>query len=295
MKSWSIGEVARLLGVKPHVIRYWESELPLAVPPERADGKARILQPRDRAAPEGPPPAAREEIHGGRGAPGHVGGAGGRRCRQARPALRDPRGAGRRAHDHARAPGCRGGFHGGRHPTTVRVTRPGTPLRALGGEARRDERPAAPGPAGPGPRPARRVAGPAPRRPAAARHRLRSRAVRAALREQGGRGGPVDRGGGDPPRQDGVPHRRGRAGLAAGIRRPQGHVSRQPPPRAHPVRPAGREAARRAEVVRHPAPLAHHDQRAEPGRTPRSISRKRASSALAGSLSASSPRPCCPP
>ncbi len=39
MKSWSIGEVARLLGVKPHVIRYWESELPLLSPRKSLSGR----------------------------------------------------------------------------------------------------------------------------------------------------------------------------------------------------------------------------------------------------------------
>jgi UDP-N-acetylglucosamine/UDP-N-acetylgalactosamine diphosphorylase len=39
MKSWSIGEVARLLGVKPHVIRYWESELPLLSPRKGLSGR----------------------------------------------------------------------------------------------------------------------------------------------------------------------------------------------------------------------------------------------------------------
>jgi UDP-N-acetylglucosamine/UDP-N-acetylgalactosamine diphosphorylase len=39
MKSWSIGEVARLLGVKSHVIRYWESELPLLSPPKGLSGR----------------------------------------------------------------------------------------------------------------------------------------------------------------------------------------------------------------------------------------------------------------
>ncbi len=39
MKSWGIGEVARLLGVKPHVIRYWESELPLLSAPKGPTGR----------------------------------------------------------------------------------------------------------------------------------------------------------------------------------------------------------------------------------------------------------------
>ena len=39
MRSWGIGEVARLLGVKTHVIRYWESELPLLSPPRGLTGR----------------------------------------------------------------------------------------------------------------------------------------------------------------------------------------------------------------------------------------------------------------
>jgi UDP-N-acetylglucosamine/UDP-N-acetylgalactosamine diphosphorylase len=39
MRSWSIGEVARLLGVKPHVLRYWESELPLLSPKKGLTGR----------------------------------------------------------------------------------------------------------------------------------------------------------------------------------------------------------------------------------------------------------------
>jgi len=39
MRVWGIGEVARLLGVKPHVIRYWESELPLLSPKKGLTGR----------------------------------------------------------------------------------------------------------------------------------------------------------------------------------------------------------------------------------------------------------------
>ncbi len=39
MSSWSIGEVARFLGVRPHVIRYWESELPLLSPRKGLSGR----------------------------------------------------------------------------------------------------------------------------------------------------------------------------------------------------------------------------------------------------------------
>ncbi|HUI72318.1 MAG TPA: UTP--glucose-1-phosphate uridylyltransferase [Spirochaetia bacterium] len=39
MKSWSIGEVARFLGIKPYIIRYWESELPLLSPRKGLSGR----------------------------------------------------------------------------------------------------------------------------------------------------------------------------------------------------------------------------------------------------------------
>lgn len=39
MRSWSIGEVARFLGVKPYIIRYWESELPLLSPRKGLSGR----------------------------------------------------------------------------------------------------------------------------------------------------------------------------------------------------------------------------------------------------------------
>jgi UDP-N-acetylglucosamine/UDP-N-acetylgalactosamine diphosphorylase len=39
VKSWSIGEVARFLGVKPYIIRYWESELPLLSPRKGLSGR----------------------------------------------------------------------------------------------------------------------------------------------------------------------------------------------------------------------------------------------------------------
>jgi UDP-N-acetylglucosamine/UDP-N-acetylgalactosamine diphosphorylase len=39
VKTWGIGEVARLLDVKAHVLRYWESELPLLSPRKGASGR----------------------------------------------------------------------------------------------------------------------------------------------------------------------------------------------------------------------------------------------------------------
>jgi len=44
MKGYRIGTVCRLLGVKPHVIRYWEQEIPLLSP--RKDEQGRRLYSR---------------------------------------------------------------------------------------------------------------------------------------------------------------------------------------------------------------------------------------------------------
>ncbi|AXC49786.1 MerR family transcriptional regulator [Paracoccus suum] len=42
----SIGEVARLIGVAPHVLRYWEAQFPQLSPVKRADGR-RYYRPDD--------------------------------------------------------------------------------------------------------------------------------------------------------------------------------------------------------------------------------------------------------
>ena len=39
MKSYSIGEIARLLGIKPHIIRYWEKEFPMLKPQRNLAGR----------------------------------------------------------------------------------------------------------------------------------------------------------------------------------------------------------------------------------------------------------------
>jgi DNA-binding transcriptional MerR regulator len=39
MRKYSIGEVCRLLGVKPHVIRYWEQEIPFLSPKKTVSGR----------------------------------------------------------------------------------------------------------------------------------------------------------------------------------------------------------------------------------------------------------------
>jgi DNA-binding transcriptional MerR regulator len=44
---FKIGEVARLLGVAPYVLRYWESEFRREVRPERSRGNQRVYRKRD--------------------------------------------------------------------------------------------------------------------------------------------------------------------------------------------------------------------------------------------------------
>jgi DNA-binding transcriptional MerR regulator len=38
-KQYAIGEISRLLGVKPHVIRYWEDEIPFLAPRKSKSGR----------------------------------------------------------------------------------------------------------------------------------------------------------------------------------------------------------------------------------------------------------------
>jgi DNA-binding transcriptional MerR regulator len=44
---FKIGEVARLVGVKPYVLRYWESEFPRDIRPERTRSNQRMYRRRD--------------------------------------------------------------------------------------------------------------------------------------------------------------------------------------------------------------------------------------------------------
>jgi DNA-binding transcriptional MerR regulator len=43
---YKIGEVCRLTDVKPHILRYWESEFP-ALAPRKSRGGQRVYEPRD--------------------------------------------------------------------------------------------------------------------------------------------------------------------------------------------------------------------------------------------------------
>lgn len=45
-KYFRIGEVSRIIGVRPYVLRYWESEFP-QIKPNRADSKQRTYQKKD--------------------------------------------------------------------------------------------------------------------------------------------------------------------------------------------------------------------------------------------------------
>ncbi len=44
---YKIGEVAKMVGVEPHVIRYWEKELPFIVPGIRGKGGQRLYTAED--------------------------------------------------------------------------------------------------------------------------------------------------------------------------------------------------------------------------------------------------------
>ena len=48
-KYFRIGEVSRIIGVRPYVLRYWESEFP-QIRPNRADSKQRTYQKKDLEA-----------------------------------------------------------------------------------------------------------------------------------------------------------------------------------------------------------------------------------------------------
>ena len=45
-RYFRIGEVSRLVGVKPYVLRYWESEFP-SLRPKRADSRQRVYKRED--------------------------------------------------------------------------------------------------------------------------------------------------------------------------------------------------------------------------------------------------------
>ncbi len=45
-RFFRIGEVSRIIGVEPYVLRYWESEFP-QIRPSRADSKQRIYEKKD--------------------------------------------------------------------------------------------------------------------------------------------------------------------------------------------------------------------------------------------------------
>ncbi len=45
-RFFRIGEVSRIIGVRPYVLRYWETEF-LAIRPKRADSRQRIYQRED--------------------------------------------------------------------------------------------------------------------------------------------------------------------------------------------------------------------------------------------------------
>ncbi len=44
---YKIGEVSKIVGVEPHVIRYWEKEIPFLVPTKRGKGGQRFYSKED--------------------------------------------------------------------------------------------------------------------------------------------------------------------------------------------------------------------------------------------------------
>jgi hypothetical protein len=62
-RYFTIGEVSELCGVKPHVLRYWEQELPQLKPVKRR-GNRRYYQRQDRSRdPPNPRSPLRAGIH----------------------------------------------------------------------------------------------------------------------------------------------------------------------------------------------------------------------------------------
>ena len=296
MRSWSIGEVARLLGVKPHVIRYWESELPLLSPPKGPTGrreyssreielllKVRHLLHEKKYTVDGARQAMWEELEGA-GADRRA------RLSEIRAELVDA------LMTHARTPGAgaasteadiRDSSSHSARDTSSRTGRRGPPgcrdrlLRDLRGldlvqlaewQARLLAGPQQPatGTSFP-PRTCRSPRAGRTRRPGAIGEEAIRRGRTAFLTVAGGQGSRL------------------------GFDGPKGMYP------ASPLRGltlfallAEKLLAARRWYGIQPLWL-DHDQRGRTGRTPRSISRKRASSASAASLSASSRRPCCPP
>jgi len=79
MKRLGIGEICRLLDIKPHILRYWEAEIPLLDPPKDTGGRRvygdrelnllyrlRYLIQEKRYTVEGAKLALLDELAGGR-------------------------------------------------------------------------------------------------------------------------------------------------------------------------------------------------------------------------------------
>lgn len=111
----SIGEVSRLVGVAPHVLRYWESQFPQLAPVKRADGR-RYYRPDDVRLVAGLCQVMREE---------------GLSIRGARRLIADDRGAGLREIGAARLGETLGGSAAQPAPA-VRLAVPAVPPRPAG-------------------------------------------------------------------------------------------------------------------------------------------------------------------
>ena len=229
MRAWSIGEVARLLGVKPHVLRYWESELPLLSPKKGLTGRReysanevrllmrfRHLLYDRKFTIEGAKRRMWEEL--GSADPDISA-----RFARIRSDLIEALMTARRG---STAPHEGEAMAHGDVRDRIEGTRPGAPVRLLGEEAEEMRQRLARRPlvAGPGRRAGaapvhRRTAAPAAvsrvRRGGRRRSGARAGALCASLGEQERCGGARGRRGGDPPGENGIPHRGWRAGIAA--------------------------------------------------------------------------------
>lgn len=80
----SIGEVSAALGIKPHVLRYWEDQFPSLKPLKRAGGR-RLYRPEDVAMVERIDRLVNREGYTLKGAKAALGDGGGRRAQAAPP------------------------------------------------------------------------------------------------------------------------------------------------------------------------------------------------------------------
>ena len=303
MGAWSIGEVARLLGVKPHVIRYWESELPLLSPKKGLTGRReyssndvrllmrfRHLLYERKFTIEGAKRRMWEELGGTN--PDVAA-----RFARIRSDLIEALMTVRRG---APAP------HEGELMIQGDIREK---LEAMGQEhlfahwekTARGNAAAAPGgslvagPCSRGGDPRDHLRWPGEPAGAPSSEREIAPAPYVALSASAERRrGTRERRGRNPPRAHGVSHRRGRAGIPPGVRRAEGDVPGDAAAEDHAVRPVRGKAHGGAALVRRGHPVADHDGSPEPRGDAKSTSRPRNGSAWAVTRCTCSCRAACP-